>query len=412
LRWPLSYVRLKLSSGVIHHKLRSQISLHYILSFSHEGYGRATSLSNLTNKITGYKPPIPPYKQPVPAEYYTHNKTSPPERKANAAFVILARNSDLNGVITSVKQMEDRFNKKFQYPYVLLNEEPFEEGFKIRVTALTDATVQFGHITDDHWKQPPWINETKASAARESMAQNQVIYGGSLPYRNMCRYNSGFFYRHELLKPYKYYWRVEPNVQYFCDLDYDPFLIMQDQKKVYGFTISLYEYPETIPTLWDAVRDFIAANPGLISVDNAMSFISDDGGTTYNRCHFWSNFEIADLDLWRGEAYSKYFDYLDQKGGFYYERWGDAPVHSIGAALFAKKDQIHFFNDIGYRHEPFQHCPQEPAHSKGKCWCDITQNFDYDWYSCLNKYEGMFKPMRRGQLEANHEAERYHVTSS
>lgn len=25
----------------------------------------------------------------------------------------------------------------------------------------------------------------------------------------MCRYESGFFYRHELLQPYKYYWRLE-----------------------------------------------------------------------------------------------------------------------------------------------------------------------------------------------------------
>jgi alpha 1,2-mannosyltransferase len=35
---------------------------------------------------------------------------------------------------------------------------------------------------------------------------------------------------------------------------YDPFLVMQDNKKVYGFTLSLYEYIETIPTLWDAVK--------------------------------------------------------------------------------------------------------------------------------------------------------------
>lgn len=32
---------------------------------------------------------------------------------------------------------------------------------------------------------------------------------GSLPYRNMCRFNSGFFYRHELMQKYRYYWRVE-----------------------------------------------------------------------------------------------------------------------------------------------------------------------------------------------------------
>jgi hypothetical protein len=33
----------------------------------------------------------------------------------------------------------------------------------------------------------------------------------------------------------------------------------------------------------------------------------------------WSNFEIGDLDFWRGEAYSKFFEYLDEQGGFYYE---------------------------------------------------------------------------------------------
>jgi Glycolipid 2-alpha-mannosyltransferase len=47
------------------------------------------------------------------------------------------------------------------------------------VAALTDATVQFGLVPADHWTQPPWINETKASAARESMANNGVIYGGA-----------------------------------------------------------------------------------------------------------------------------------------------------------------------------------------------------------------------------------------
>jgi hypothetical protein len=114
--------------------------------------------------------------------------------------------------------------------------------------------------------------------------------------------------------------------------------------------------------------EFIEENADLVEPGNAMGFISDNGGQTYNRCHckcpcishlynmtliqlflstVWSNFEIGDLDFWRGEAYMKFFEFLDSKGGFYYERWGDAPVHSIGAALFAKKEQIHFFNDIG-----------------------------------------------------------------
>lgn len=51
-------------------------------------------------------------------------------RKANAALVILARNSDLKGVLESMKHMENTFNKRFQYPWVFLNEEPFSDDFK------------------------------------------------------------------------------------------------------------------------------------------------------------------------------------------------------------------------------------------------------------------------------------------
>jgi len=356
------------------------ISLHYILSVSHEEYARKTSLSQfLPSKHE------PPYKTPIP-EYYGNNT-----RRANAAIVILARNGDLSGILESVKQLEDRFNKKFHYPYVFLNEEPFSDEFKRRTTEITSALTEYGLIPRDHWYQPVWIDEEKAKAAREDMIKHNVIYGHSVPYRNMCRFNSGYFFRQELLMKYDYYWRVEPSIKLYCDIDYDPFLFMQDNKKVYGFTISLYEYIETIPTLWDATKEFIKANPQYLPKDNGMGFLSDDGGETYNKCHFWSNFEIGDLRFWRGEAYTKFFEHLDEKGGFYYERWGDAPVHSIGAALFAHKDQIHFFEDIGYRHEPFQHCPQGASHSKGKCWCDENDNFDREWYSCLNKYDDLFK---------------------
>lgn len=82
------------------------------------------------------------------------------------------------------------------------------------------------------------------------------------------------------------------------------------------------------------------------------------------------------MDFWRSEAYTKFFDYLDSKGGFYYERWGDAPVHSIAAALFLRKDQIHFFREIGYEHNPFNHCPQEEElWRRGRCSCNPEKTF-------------------------------------
>lgn len=35
-----------------------------------------------------------------------------------------------------------------------------------------------------------------------------------------------------------------------------------------------------------------------------------------------------------------YFEHLDHTGGFFYERWGDAPVHSLAAAMFLNASEV------------------------------------------------------------------------
>ncbi|KAJ8606997.1 hypothetical protein MRB53_040594 [Persea americana] len=184
----------------------------------------------------------------------------------------------------------------------------------------------------------------------------------------MCRWNSGLFYKHPALQDIKYYWRVEPNVHFFCDVDYDVFRYMQDNNKTYGFTINLYDSPDSLPTLWPETQKFLASNSKYMPKNNNLAWLTDDvnrpdhtkNANGYSTCHFWSNFEIADMDFWRSEPYEAYFEHLDRAGGFFYERWGDAPVHSIGLGLFAEKQQIHWFKDIGYQHIPFLNCPTSP----------------------------------------------------
>jgi alpha 1,2-mannosyltransferase len=121
-----------------------------------------------------------------------------------------------------------------------------------------------------------------------------------------------------------------PSVKLFCDIDYDPFLFMQEEKKVYGsygqcvpkrskstalwltslptqvsrflYMNTLRPYPHygmlqkvrgqqhllgrsSLIFTTPASTEFIQANPDLLPKDNAMGFISDDGGESYNRCH-------------------------------------------------------------------------------------------------------------------------------
>lgn len=183
------------------------------------------------------------------------------------------------------------------------------------------------------------------------LEENGIQYSNMISYHKMCRWNSGMFYKHPALADMQFYWRVEPKVRFFCDVDYDVFRYMQDHNKTYGFTINLYDAPESMPTLWPETVKFLEAHPEYLHENNAMDWLRDDQrrpehnkkANGYSTCHFWSNFEIADMSFWRSKPYEAYFDYLDRSGGFFYERWGDAPVHSIGLGLFEDKNKIHWY---------------------------------------------------------------------
>lgn len=308
--------------------------------------------------------------------------------REKATMVTLARNSDLWNLVTSVRHVEDRFNKNYHYDWVFLNDEPFNEEFKKVMTSLVSGTAKFGLIPKEHWSFPDWIDLDKAAAARKKMGAEGIIYGDSVSYRHMCRYESGFFWRHELLDEYEWYWRVEPDIVLYCDINYDVFKMMKQNNKKYGFILSVSEYESTIPTLWETTQNFMKEYPQYVKEKNMMDFVSNDKGQTYNMCHFWSNFEIASLDLWRSPAYRAYFDYLDKAGGFFYERWGDAPVHSIAASIFLEPEEFHFFDGIGYYHPGFTSCPvEEQVRLHNKCICDPSK--DLTWaqsYFCTRKY--------------------------
>ena len=50
-----------------------------------------------------------------------------------------------------------------------------------RITELTDAPVEFGQIDPADWYQPEWIDEIKASAARDKMQKDGPRVATDLP---------------------------------------------------------------------------------------------------------------------------------------------------------------------------------------------------------------------------------------
>ena len=321
------------------------------------------------------------------------------QTRENAVIFMLARNSEVDDAIQSISSLESQFNQWFQYPWVFLNDEQWSAEFKDRVRAAIDPSVSvtFDTIDESMWSWPSHFLESDKQRARRTWqrmhdAMDEEFQNGTHvtkdSYHHMCRFNSGFFYDHPALKKYKWYWRVEPGVSFTCTVPYDPFRYMAKQNKIYGYTIALYEVGSLIPSFFRDVSDFADARYGSKkpALWNAMHepswapwpirryLLSHLGsrnahGDAWNLCHFWSNFEIADLDFFRSQEYRDLFQYLDQRGGFYYERWGDAPVHSLAAALMLQPEQVHYFQDIGYGHQPFQHCPIDEGVGC-RCNCD------------------------------------------
>ncbi|KAI9818246.1 MAG: hypothetical protein M1832_004462 [Thelocarpon impressellum] len=298
-------------------------------------------------------------------EYAADNPNSP---RISATILSLVRNEELDGMIQAMVDLERTWNHKFNYPWTFFNDVPFSAEFKRRTRAATKAEVRYHTIPKEHWEFPSWINKELYEESAQMLKESDVPYWNNPSYHQMCRWNSGFFYKHPALKDIRYYWRVEPKVHFFCDVDYDVFRYMQDHNKTYGYTVNLYDQAESIPTLWPETQKFLASHPEYVHANNAMDWLTDAKrrpghnakANGYSTCHFWSNFEVADMEFWRSPAYEEYFNHLDRAGGFFYERWGDAPVHSIALALFEDSSKIHWFRDIGYQHIPFFQCPNSP----------------------------------------------------
>lgn len=292
----------------------------------------------------------------------------------NATILVLCRNWELEEILSSMRSLEDRFNKYYHYPWTFLNDEEFTQEFKEWTSAMASGKVEYGLVRPEDWNTPDFIDQDKYEQCLKEYEEKQVLYGWSKSYRNMCHYNSGYFFQQELTLKYDYYFRVEPGVEYYCDFQMDPFRLMKDQGKKYGFVVTFYEYPNTIPTLYDSVKEFMEIYPEHINSNSAIDFITNRdsvgnnhlvidevGAEEYNMCHFWSNFEIGDLNFFRSKEYTDFFNHLSNKGGFYYERWGDAPVHSIAVSLLLDKDDIFHFEDIGYYHTPFRTFPSSKS---------------------------------------------------
>jgi hypothetical protein len=159
-------------------------------------------------------PPEPPNKimqETLVSSTISSTTSTTNTTKIPAAIVALVRNSEQEGMISSIQSHMSHFNHRYLYPYIFLNDRPFTSKF---ITALRaachPAPVEFHQIPKEHWEYPDWVEKKEAKWKMKEQEEDGVLYGGLESYHHMCRYMAGFFFRHPALRRFDYYWRVSP----------------------------------------------------------------------------------------------------------------------------------------------------------------------------------------------------------
>ena len=319
--------------------LRSPTSLHSRSSRIVISICIATSALLLATLLNTYyfnrlARPVSPNDRPFYIGCQNPDTNAPRE---NATFLMLAQNKNLEGAIKTLTSLEKQFNHWAHYPIVFLNDKPWNQSFIDGVKNVVSGDTHFGVVGKDMWGFPDWIDKKKAGFAMDMQASEGQYLADVASYHHMCRFYSGMFYDHELMTPYKWYWRIEPDVRFTCSMTYDPFTEMKKRRKRYGYMVALWELADTVPTLFRKISDWKKSKeiestrlwqammdsswvPWPFRLLFAGQKHRDADGNRWNLCHFFNNFEIADMDLFRSDQYRELFSYLDHDGGFYYER--------------------------------------------------------------------------------------------
>ncbi|GAA5854807.1 hypothetical protein JCM5353_007390 [Sporobolomyces roseus] len=286
----------------------------------------------------------------------------PSPKSATIVILVNPGSNHYQVLIPTLQNLEEKFNRRLGYPIQLLTDGQLpDEKVRNRTEWITGGKARWSLVTAEQgWGPPSWIIQDIIDTSIKNM-------GFNIGYRNMCRFFSMWHWKHPAVREFEYVWRLDDTSRFHCSLMEDPIAIMERESASYGFSQTVPEAPWVIPTLWQTTLDFIrdskAREKGWIKEgeeENWLDLISDDGGKTYNL-----SFEIVHRSFFDSEPYQAYVDYLDKAGGFYSERWGDAPIRTIATALFLPRRAFHDFSPItGYQHgNPPYFCPD-------KDWCD------------------------------------------
>lgn len=254
-----------------------------------------------------------------------------------AAIIYMTRLNDLWLLRHSLTFLYKNFNQTAEYPVLIFHDDLNEQAIR---SLAQEIQKDLGYIPKD--VQFIAIKfETPASVSTDPNLYQPPLTQFRMGYRHMCRFFGGNVFNHPALKDYRYCWRLDSDSFILSPVVTDPFKHMETMGFKYAF-LDRIDHDEAFACrgLWETTQDYMKINADILKNDVPA----------WNMEVYYTNFEIYDMDFFRGEAYQSYFNYIDSTNNIYYRRWGDHCIRFLGLSMFADPSEIWCVKDFCYQH--------------------------------------------------------------
>lgn len=158
--------------------------------------------------------------------------------------------------------------------------------------------------------------------------------GFSVGYRSMCRFFSGSIYHHPILKEYEYYLRLDTDSRFEDGPNMSLFDWARSEKIDYAYIASAVQIDNS-KVVRGLKRNVLKYMFGKFVWRGVINSLFIPKGKM-----FYTNFELGRTDFFKSDAWEDFFRFLDESGGFYLHRWGDAPIKYVGVKSLSVSTKI------------------------------------------------------------------------
>ncbi|XP_013386701.1 glycolipid 2-alpha-mannosyltransferase-like [Lingula anatina] len=262
-----------------------------------------------------------------------------PNGKPKAVIYFLTYEASFWRMKVAVRHLDTYFNQNFQYPVVVFYEGNVTDRDLTDLTDISTSRIFFQKI---HFNQPYYLNVSVEEAVKDITCPkpDRSRFPG---YNHMSRFHARLVAQQPILANITWYFRLDDDSLLQDYITYDIFRFMQDNHYTYGYNLVFFDNPLCLTYLKENITHYLKVN----SIEPKEYSDWPDGGIFYN------NFEVSRFDFWRRPDVVRFLKFIDESGGIYHYRWGDAPIKSAAVLIFLPRQQLYHFRKIKYYHGPW-----------------------------------------------------------